>query len=139
MYPSLIVVTIYTMLFSANAMNGQNFVTEPKNVILGHLDSQGIKYRVDMASDGSGLIHFKDGEITLEYHLDKEGICTVYRMQFPEKGLKESIDALNSTFTKIKEGVWREFDGERYFIWSLQKNDSGYSISVVTETRLKDH
>lgn len=139
MYPAIILVSICTLLFGANAMNGQNFVTEPKGVILGHLDSLQIKYSVDTAKNGSGLIHFKDGEITVEYHLDKEGLCTIYRMQFPEKGLAESIDALNSTFTKIKEGAWREFDGEQYFIWSLEKTDNGYSISVFTEASLKDH
>ena len=135
----MILVTICTLLFGANAMNGQNFVTEPKDVILEHLGSQRIKYIVDMAPDGSEVIHFKDGKITVEYHLDKEGLCFVYQMRFPEEGLTESVDALNSAFTKIKEGMWREFDGEQYFIWSLEKTDSGYSISVVTETLFKDH
>lgn len=129
---------MYSILFSVKTMNGQNFVTEPKDFILKHLDSNRIAYRVDKTPDGFEFIHFSDGKITVEYYIGKEGFCAVYLMQFPEEGLAESLNALNSAFTKIKEGVWREFDGDLYFIWSLEKTDNGYSLSVFKEPSLKN-
>ena len=131
--------SVYAILIGIGNLYGQNFVTDSMEVIKGHFDSDNVKYSIDMTLDGSECLHFKDREITVEYYFNKEGICVIYRMLFPEEGLAESLDGLNASFTKVKDGMWREYDGEQYFIWSLDKTDNGYSISVFTEASLKGH
>ncbi len=132
----IILATIHTIVFYTGGLYGQNFVTEPRDVIIEHFNSPSVEYSIDRTSDGFEVLHFKDGEITIEYYFNKEGICFVYRMLFPEEGFVESIEALTSEFKKVKEGMWREYDGQRYFIWSLDKTENGLSLSVFTEASL---
>ncbi len=128
---------VYAILIGIGGLYGQNFVTDSMEVIKDHFDSHNVKYFIDRTSDGSQCLHFKDGEITVEYYFNIEGICAIYRTLFPEEGLAGSLDTLNASFTKVKDGMWREYDGRRYFIWLLDKKGSGYSLSVFTEVSLK--
>jgi len=129
--------SVYAILIGIGNLYGQNFVTDSMEVIKDHFDSDNVKYSIDTTLDGSECLHFKDGKITVEYYFNNKGICVIYRMLFPEEGLVESLDGLNASFTKVKDGMWREYDGRQYFIWLLDKKDSGYSLSVFTEISLK--
>ncbi len=99
---SIILGTIHTIVFYTGAISGQNFVTEPKDMIIEHFNSPSMEYSINRTSEGFEVLHFKDGEITIEYYFNKEGICFVYRMLFPEKGFVEAIEALVSQFIKVK-------------------------------------
>tara|TARA_R110001583_G_scaffold126931_1_gene278505 strand:+ start:388 stop:813 length:426 start_codon:yes stop_codon:yes gene_type:complete len=129
--------SVYAILIGIGNLYGQNFVTDSMEVIKDHFDSDNVKYSIDTTLDGSECLHFKDGEITVEYYFNNKGICVIYRMLFPEEGLVESLDGLNASFTFVKDGMWREYDGRQYFIWLLDKKDNGYSLSVFTEVSLK--
>lgn len=133
----IIFFSVCVIVIGSVKLYGQNFVTDSMEVIKNHFDSHNVKYSIDRTLDGSECLHFKDGEITVEYYFNKEGICVIYRMLFPEEGLAESLDGLNASFTFVKDGMWREYDGRQYFIWLLDKKGNGYSLSVFTEVSLK--
>lgn len=133
----IILFTIHSIVLYPGGLYGQNFVTEPKNMVIEHFNSQSVEYSINRTSDGFEVLHLKDGQITVEYYFNKDEICFVYRMLFPEEGLVESIEALNFAFTKVKERMWLEYDGQQYFIWSLDKTGNGFSLSVFTEASLK--
>ena len=115
------------------SLNGQNFVTDPKGEIQEHFDSLQVQYSINTTGDGLEYLHFKDGEITVSYYFNNVNICIVYKMFFPEDGFRESIDALDNSFEPLNGGKWREFDGQQYFIWSLDRLEKGYSITVTAE------
>lgn len=117
---------------------GQNFVTDSRTEITDHLDSLNMDYTIAMATNGSEYLHFMDGEITVQYQFNEEDICVAYIMLFPEAGLEESIKGLDATFQRINDKQWREFDGQQYFSWTLDRKYDGYRISVVTEVFLNN-
>ncbi|MCG2462818.1 hypothetical protein K8352_18790 [Flavobacteriaceae bacterium F89] len=129
--------SVFAIVLGIEELNGQNFVTDPIEVIKEHFDSHNVEYLINRTLDGSECLHFREGEITVEYYFNDEGICVIYRTLFPKEGLAESLDALNASFTKLKVGIWREYDGLQYFIRVLDKTISGYSLSVFTEVSLK--
>lgn len=100
------------------------------------MDSLNIDHAIDVAPNGSEYLRFRDGKITLHYRFDEDDICIAYIMLFPEAGLEESIHGLDAAFQRMSDGRWREFDGQQYFIWTLDRKDDGYRISVVTEVSL---
>lgn len=124
-----IICFVYLQLGSA--LWGQNFVTDTKGEIRDYLEAQNVGHSIALAKDGREYLYFMDGEITVRYRFDKEDICVSYIMLFPEAGLRESINGLDAAFERVDEGKWREFDGRNYFIWSLEKVDDGYRISVT--------
>jgi hypothetical protein len=106
-------------------LNGQNFVTDSKEEIREYFDSLQVKYSIDPAGHGLEWLHFKDGEINVSYYF-YEDTYTLYSMLFSEAGLKESINMLDSSFEKVNENKWREFDGQQVYIWSLGKLEQEY-------------
>lgn len=127
---------VFVIVLGIAKLNGQNFVTDPIVAIKEHFDSIKVEYMLKRTLDGSECLHFKDGEITVEYYFNNEGMCVIFRTLFPEDGLVATLDALNTSFTKLKDGMWREYDGLQYFIWLLDKSGNGYSLSVFTEVSL---
>gem|GEM_PF-6391543 len=124
---------IILLVISINQLYAQNFVTDSKDFVTGHLDSLGVNYNFRTNAEGLEYLCFQDGVFEIQYVFNKIGYCIYYRIICPEAGYEPMIKSLNDSFERISENQWKEFDGREYFIWSTEvKNDSCF-ITVQTQ------
>ena len=132
---SIIIINTLMLVLSCN-LRAQNYVTEHKSTITAYFDSLEVKYSIDITTDGFEYLNFTDDLMTVRYYFNASDTCIVYKMWFPEGGFSESVNALNRSFEKIDDSIWQEYDRRQYFIWSLDRSRSGYTISVFSKRRL---